>query len=53
MWPADLSASLQSKIYDATTKADGVILSGDRTHGKENGKTTNLRTVNQAFLRVK
>jgi hypothetical protein len=52
-WPSDLADSLQSKIYDATTKADGVILAGDRTHGKENGKTTNLRTVNQAFLRVK
>jgi hypothetical protein len=52
-WPEDLSDSLQSKIYDATTKVDGVILAGDRTHGKENGKTTNLRTVNQAFLRVK
>lgn len=52
-WPQDLSASLQSKIYDATTKVDGVILVGDRTHGKENGQTTNLRSVNQAFLRVK
>jgi len=52
-WPEDLSSSLQGKIYDATTQADGVILAGDRTHGKQNGKVTNLRTVNQAFLRVK
>jgi hypothetical protein len=52
-WPEEMATSLQSKIYDATTKVDGVILAGDRTHGKENGKTTNLRTVNQAFLRVK
>jgi hypothetical protein len=52
-WPEGLSSSLQGKIYDATTKVDGVILAGDRTHGVENGKTTNLRTVNQAFLRVK
>lgn len=52
-WPEGLSDALQSKIYDATTQADGVILSGDRTHGKENGQTTNLRSVNQAFLRVK
>jgi hypothetical protein len=52
-WPEGLASSLQDKIYDATTKTDGVILAGDRTHGSENGKTTNLRTVNQAFLRVK
>lgn len=52
-WPEGLSSSLQGKIYDATSQADGVIVVGDRTHGKENGQTTTLRTVNQAFLRVK
>jgi len=49
-WPSDISEANQDKIYTATTQRDGVILAGDRTHGRVNGKTTNLRTVNQAFV---
>ncbi|MEO8550032.1 MAG: DUF6748 domain-containing protein [Kofleriaceae bacterium] len=49
-WPSDISETIQGRIYDATTQRDGVVLAGDRTHGRINGKTTNLRTVNQAFV---
>jgi hypothetical protein len=52
-WATGMSDDMQGLIYDATTQRDGVILVGDRTHGKVNGQATTLRTVNQAFVRVK
>lgn len=52
-WPTGLASSIQDKIYTATTKPDGVIVAGDRSHGTILHQPTNLRTVNQAFVNVK
>ena len=49
----DTSDSLQSKVYDATTAANGVILVGDRTTRSAVSFTEKLRTADQVFLPVK
>ena len=52
-FPSEMTTTLQNKLTDATQKADGLIVVGDRTHGKVSGKATTLRAVNQAFVVVK
>ena len=52
-FPSEMSSSLQNTLTTATAKADGLIVVGDRSHGKMSGQTTTLRTVNQAFVMVK
>jgi hypothetical protein len=52
-FPSEMGVAIQNKMNDATLKADGLIVVGDRTHGRVSGKTTTLRSVNQAFVVVK
>lgn len=42
--------SLQDKVYEATTEADGVILVGDRTTRGSGRLAEKLRTADQVFL---
>ena len=49
----DATTALQNKIYDATTKADGVIVVGDRTMRSAVSFVEKMRTVGQAYLPVK
>ena len=51
--PSEMSTSIANKLGDATLVADGLIVVGDRTHGKVSGQATTLRSVNQAFVVVK
>ena len=52
-YPAEMTASQTSKLEAAIAKADGLIVAGDRTHGKVAGQATTLRSINQAFVVVK
>lgn len=45
--------SLQERVYDATSKPDGVIVVGDRTTRTAGSYVEELRSVNQAYLRIK
>src|SRR5262249_37586357 len=44
--------SLQERVYDATTKPDGVIVVGDRTQRSAVSFVEHFRSVNNVFLRV-
>lgn len=45
--------ALRDKIFAAESQADGAIIVGYRTHGKLMHLPTTMRTIDQAFLRVK
>jgi hypothetical protein len=45
--------ALQETVYDATTKADGVILAGERTTRGAGTLAEKLRTADQVFLPLK
>jgi hypothetical protein len=58
-WPVELqkySTSpgwLPNRVYDAETKADGVIVTGYRTHGQVMHLPSTLRSVEQVYLLAK
>ncbi len=52
-YPHGMTTSETSAIDAAIAKADGLIVAGDRTHGKVAGHTTTLRSINQAFVVIK
>ena len=58
-WPVEFQKIVTSpgwlpnKVGTAMTKADGVIVAGDRTHGTIMHLPTTLRSVNQVFLNIK
>jgi hypothetical protein len=45
--------SVSDKVYTATRQPDGAIVVGNRTHGQLMHLPTTLRSVEQAYLRVK
>lgn len=52
-YPTEMTSAQTSKLAAALGKADGLIVAGDRMHGKVAGQTTTLRSINQAFVVVK
>jgi hypothetical protein len=58
-WPQEYQKAVSSpgwlpnQVDTAITKADGVIVAGDRTHGTLMHLPTTLRSINQVFLNVK
>ncbi len=52
-YPTEMTSAQTAKLEAAMAKADGLIVSGDRTRGKTAGQVTTMRSINQAFVLVK